>query len=486
MRLRPGARVAIIGAGPSGLTAAKHAIQAGFDVTVFEASEDLGGQWHTTAAHSGVWPGMRTNTSRAMTAFSDFAAPTEYPLHPAAEQIHTYLRTYAEHFDVTDRVRLHAPVGHVSPIGEVDGERFDGVVVASGRFRKPRIASGLGAFRGDVVHSFNYPGAAPYRNRRTLVYGNGISGLEIASDLAAVTSVISAFRKPRYVIQKVVDGVPSDWQWYTAFGALERRLLPREEWSRTVRDRVLRVAGNPAAFGAPEPHGDILTAGLSLCQDYLAQVADGSIVCRPAIAAIDDRTVTFIDGSSETVDAIVCATGYDLDIPYLSEDVWDVLGADLALYQRTWHPDLPGFGFIGQFLAQGPYFPLLELQARWIVATWAGDVAPPDETQMRVTILEPRPPLDAHNALAMTLADELGVAPDLLARPELTEALLFGPLLPPRYRLNGPDASGNATEWFTAQLATSPRVPLDPADVAMLRRFGLAPAADIVTRSALV
>jgi dimethylaniline monooxygenase (N-oxide forming) len=486
VRLRPGARVAIIGAGPSGLTAAKHAIEAGFDVTVFEASEDLGGQWHTTAAHSGVWPGMRTNTSRAMTAFSDFAAPAEYPLHPAAEQIHTYLRTYAEHFGVTDRVRLHTPVSHVSPIGEVDGERFDGVVVASGRFRKSRLAPGLDAFRGDAVHAFNYPGAGPYRDRRTLVYGNGISGLEIASDLAAVTSVISAFRKPRYVIQKVVDGVSSDWQWYTAFGALERRLLPREEWSRTVRDRVLRVAGNPAAFGAPEPHGDILTAGLSLCQDYLAQVADGSIVCRPAIAAIDERTVTFIDGSSETVDAIVCATGYDLDIPYLPEDVWAVLGADLALYQRTLHPDLPGFGFIGQFLAQGPYFPLLELQARWIVATWAGDVPPPDETQMRVTIAEPRPPLDAHNALAMTLADELGVAPDLLARPDLTEALLFGPLLPPRYRLNGPGASDNAAEWFTAQLAASPRAPVDPADVAVLRRFGLAPAADIVMRSALV
>jgi dimethylaniline monooxygenase (N-oxide forming) len=105
---------------------------------------------------------------------------------------------------------------------------------------------------------------------------------------------------------------------------------------------------------------------------------------------------------------------------------------------------------------------------------------------MRVTIDEPRQPLDAHNALAMTLADELGVAPDLLAHPELTEALLFGPLLPPRYRLNGPGASSNATEWFTAQLAASPRAPVDPADVEALRRFGLAPAADIVTRSALV
>jgi dimethylaniline monooxygenase (N-oxide forming) len=486
VRLRPGARVAVVGAGPSGLTAAKHALQAGFDVTVFEASDDLGGQWHTTAAHSGVWPGMRTNTSRAMTAFSDFAAPAEYPLHPAAEQIHAYLHAYAAHFDVTDRIRLHTRVCRVSSARAVDGEPFDGVIVASGRFRKPRLAPGLDAFRGEVIHAFDYPGAGPYRNRRTLVYGNGISGLEIASDLAAVTPVISAFRKPRYVIQKVVDGVSSDWQWYTAFGALERRLLSREEWSRRVRDRVLRVAGNPAAFGAPEPHGDILTAGLSLCQDYLVQVAEGSIVCRPAIAAIDDRTVTFIDGSSETVDAIVCATGYDVDIPYLHEDVWAVLGADLALYQRTLHPDLPGFGVIGQFLAQGPYLPLLELQARWIVATWAGDVAPPDEAHMRRTIAEPRPPLDAHNALATTLADELGVAPDLLARPELTEALLFGPLLPSRYRLNGPGASSDAAQWFTAQLAASPRVPVDPTDLEALRGFGLAHAADIVTRTALV
>jgi cation diffusion facilitator CzcD-associated flavoprotein CzcO len=483
--VRRGARVAVVGAGPGGLTAAKHALQAGFDVTVFEASDDLGGQWHTTAAHSGVWPGMHTNTSRAMTAFSDFPAPAEYSLHPAAEQIHAYLRAYAEHFGVTDRIRLDSRVCRVSPARAVDGERFEGVIVASGRFRKPRLPAGLEAFGGDVIHAFDYPGAGPYRNRRTLVYGNGISGLEIASDLAAVTAVVSAFRKPRYVIQKVVDGVSSDWQWYTAFGALERRLLTREEWSHTVRDRVLRVAGNPAAFGAPEPHGDILTAGLSLCQDYLAQVADGSIVCRPAIAAIDDRTVTFSDGSSETVDAIVCATGYDIDIPYLHEDIWAVLGADLALYQRTLHPDLPGFGVIGQFLAQGPYFPLLELQARWIVGTWTGDVASPDEAHMRRMIAEPRPPLDAHNALATTLADELGAAPDLHARPELTEALLFGPLLPPRYRLDGPGASSDATEWFTAQLAASPRSPVDPADVEALRRFGLARAADIVTRSAL-
>ena len=44
MRLRDGARIAVIGAGPSGLAAAKLALEAGFEVAVFEAGDALGGQ----------------------------------------------------------------------------------------------------------------------------------------------------------------------------------------------------------------------------------------------------------------------------------------------------------------------------------------------------------------------------------------------------------------------------------------------------------
>jgi dimethylaniline monooxygenase (N-oxide forming) len=472
VRLREGARVAIVGAGPSGIVAAKHALEAGFDVTVFEAGGALGGQWHTTGAHSGVWPGMHTNTSRAMTAFSDFPAPAEHPLHPAAEQIHAYLEDYARAFRVVEHIRFESEVEDVRSGWIVDGERFDAVVIASGRFRKPRLPRVVDAFRGEVIHAFSYAGAEPFRDRATLVYGNGISGLEIASDLAPHAPVISAFRKPRYVIQKRVDGVSSDWQWYTQFGAVERRLLPADEWSRRQRERIERVAGNPADFGALAPSDDLRVAGVSLCQDYLAQVRDGSVVCRPAIASVQGRTVTFTDGSTEAVSAIICATGYDVDIPYLSEDISRVLGPDLALYQRTFHPDLRGFGVIGQFLAQGPYFPLLELQARWIAAVWSGEVPLPDDALMRRAIAQPRPPLDAHNALALTLSEELGVAPEPLDWRELCEPLLFGPMLPPRYRLSGPGATPDAPHLFAQQLAASPRAPVDPADVDSLHRFG--------------
>ena len=50
-------------------------------------------------------------------------------------------------------------------------------------------------------------------------------------------------------------------------------------------------------------------AAFCSCQDYLVQVADGSIVCRPAIAGVDGHSVTFMDGSTHTIAAIVGATG---------------------------------------------------------------------------------------------------------------------------------------------------------------------------------
>lgn len=483
-RLGEGARIAVIGAGPGGLVAAKHALAAGFDVSVFEASDDLGGQWNTAAAHSGIWPGMRTNTSRAMTAFSDHPAPRTHELHPYAERIHDYLRSYSDAFGVSDRIRFAAPVSELQPAWRVDGEVFDGVIVASGRFRAPVRPTGLDGFTGEILHAFDYPGADHFRDRRVLVYGNGVSGHEIASDVATVTSVVSAYRKPRYVLQKRVDGVPSDWQWYTQIGALRRATMPPSAYGNLLRDRVLRVAGNPADFGAPEPDADFLVAGHSLGQHYLAQVQAGEIICRPAIVSAVGDHVTFADGSSESIDAIVCATGYRLDIPFLPRELWSVLGPDLRLHHRTMHPDLPGFGVIGQFALQGPYFPLLELQARWIVNTWSGAAPARDDRAARASVASPTPAIESHNVLAIALAEAAGVAPDVRAHPDLAEALLFGPMLPPRYRLDGPGSHPDAAAMFRDQLAGSPRAPVEPDDLAALPDVGYSELLPVISAAA--
>ncbi len=471
----------MIGAGPSGIAAAKYALEAGFEPSVFEASDRLGGQWDLAAEHSGVWPGMHTNTSRELTAFSDFPPPQQYPLHPSAEEICDYLAMYASAFGVTNRIRFNTRVSAVRPGWTVDGEPFDAVVVASGRFHTPRFPLVIADFAGELLHTYDYPGAEPFAGRAVLVYGNGVSGVEIASDLGARTRTISAFRKPRYVIQKVVDGVSSDWQWYTLFGALERRVLSSEEWAGRQRARVLRIAGHPADYGAPAPDDDLRIAGLSLAQGYLEQIREHEIVCKPGIARVDGRTVTFTDDTTAEVDAIVCATGYEPSTPYLREVFADDGWIDTELYQRTLHPDLPGLGVVGQFLAQGPYWPLLELQARWIMSSWSGASTLPSAARMRATIATRRPILESHNALALALSEEMGVAPDPVAWPELAEPLLFGPMLPARYRLSGPGARASAADDYARALATAPRAAVDPADVEALRSFGWGEAADHVS-----
>ena len=289
--------------------------------------------------------------------------------------------------------------------------------------------------------------------RRVLVYGNGVSGHEIASDVAMVTGVLSAYRKPRYVLQKNVAGVPSDWQWYTQIGAVRRKVMSPSSYGALLRERVLRVAGNPADFGAPEPSADFLTAGHSLSQDYLAQVKAATILPRPAIAAVRGREVSFTDGGRGHVDAIICASGYRLDIPYLSTDLSTLLGPELRLHHPTMHPDLPGLGVIGQFALQGPYFPLLELQARWIVNCWSGSGPAPDDPAARTDVASPPPPIDSHNMLAVALADAAGVAPDVRAHPELAEPLLFGPMLPPGIAWTGRVPAATQPQHFVPSSA---------------------------------
>ena len=106
----------------------------------------------------------------------------------------------------------------------------------------------------------------------------------------------------------------------------------------------------------------------------------------------------------------------------------------------------------------------------------------PGGPAMRRLTAEP-PPLDAHNALALTLSESLGVAPDPADWPRPCEPPLFGPVLPPRYRLSGPGGQPGAAARFARQPAASPRAPVDPDDVDELRRFGWAAAAARATGS---
>ena len=319
MRLREGARVAIIGAGPSGIMAAKHALEAGFDVTVFEAGGALGGQWrHDGAAQRRVAgdahehePGddgvLRLSRRRLSIRC----------IRPPSRCTRTSRTTPARSASSSHPLR-HAGRGGAARAGR------------STASRSTRSSSRPAASASRGSRAWSTRSAARRSTRSTIRAPNG-SGIAPRSSTATGSAVwrsrrtsrrthrsISAFRKPRYVIQKVVDGVSSDWQWYTLFGALERRMLPagrveppaaRAHPPRGGQPRRLRRAG---AERRPARRGRVAVSGLP------GAGARRQHRVPPGIASIEGRNVTFTDGSTAAVEVIICATGYDIDIPYLS------------------------------------------------------------------------------------------------------------------------------------------------------------------------
>jgi len=111
----------------------------------------------------------------------------------------------------------------------------------------------------------------------------------------------------------------------------------------------------------------------------------------------------------------------------------------------TFHPDLPGLAFVGMWDQSGGYFVPMELQARRIAYTWSGTTPAPSlaEQRSRVDACRARrgtPQKTRMNLAAFTFARAAGVEPHLKNWPQLHRALLFGPLAPSCFRLEGPDA----------------------------------------------
>ena len=465
----PERTVAVIGGGPAGLVAARFLKKHGFDPVVFEAAAAVGGQWNAGSPLSAVWPGMRTNTSRVLTAFSDLDHPAGTNVYPSQLDMMAYLQQYAEKAGLTPHLRLSSRVEGLdqgagagwivrSRRGESTvSELFSRVVVATGCCTAPDVPAiaGLSGFagRGGAIHSSQYKGAEPYRGQSVLVAGCSISALEIASELAASgAKVCIAMRRQRYVLQKLLAGVPTDHVAFTRFAAQAGRVLPPEAIAAGMKQMVVESCGSPGQFGAPRPDDNIFAAGLTQSQNYLALVAEGRIQPRPWIEAVDGRTVHFADRSSEAFDAVILGTGFKLTLPFVSETIAATLGLDgyhVDLHDHTLHPDLDGLGFIGLYPLVGPYFPVLELQARWLAHVWAGLRPMPSIETMQEGVSAARArrsgPRDVPmHALATLFASHAGVEPRPAAWPALERALWFGPLSPASFRLTGPDAELDA------------------------------------------
>lgn len=386
---RPARRVAVVGAGAGGLCAAKHLLQRGIDVTVFEMGSRVGGLWvyENDNRRSPAYASLHINSEAAVTSYEDFPFPPDTPLFPRHDQVRGYLEAYARAFGVDRRIRFNSRVTAVEAdednrwrvtLARGESEVFDAVVVAPGHQAKPAHPPFRDDFTGEYRHVHDYRVPEPYAGKRVLVVGTGNSAMDVAADLAGTASTVAVVaRSPVLIMPRMLFGVPTA----RVLAKLERRWMPwpLRRWLRELLATV--VHGRMERYGLTPPRKRTHPTGHPT---IMMHAGYGRVVFRPGVRSVHGQKVEFVDGRSEEFDVMLAATGYDVDLPFVSPDVVPVLGRRLDLYKRIFPPGRPNLYFVGYFnVSGGANIRMMDAQCRLVAAVFAGEVRLPDPETMR-------------------------------------------------------------------------------------------------------
>ncbi|KAI0753284.1 putative pyridine nucleotide-disulfide oxidoreductase [Daedaleopsis nitida] len=393
--------VCIIGAGPSGLVAAKTLLHASahapFRVTIFDSQRRIGGLWPTSPSDSGghIHPLMVANQSRHTVQFSDLAWEPDTPQFPKAWQVGQYLERYTRRWLSNAEIVLGKKVVRtekagagwdVTVSGDTGEERrsFDYLVLASGFFGQPvvreAIAQGAKAMDVPVVHSSGYRdlrsllGDGPKKGKKILVVGGQMSGVEIAATIAAQVSsarhtpdapavsdpeslnVHHLIQRPVWVFPlytspkanlKAPPFLPLDISSYN----LSNRPPPLSDKQGHISEEAAQTSHNvfqgilgtnqseySSLLGLANDEDRKKQPFMAVSEHYSDFVRDGLInVQKGKLESMDGSTAHTTSGTVEDVAAVVLATGFDAS-PRLSFLPPDVLS---ALHHDPSHLDLP-------------------------------------------------------------------------------------------------------------------------------------------------
>jgi putative flavoprotein involved in K+ transport len=221
------------------------------------------------------------------------------------------------------------------------------VVIATGQYRFPMLPKweGRGAYRGTFVHSSRYTTAGPYVGKRVLVVGAGNSGTEIATDLAenGAGFVAISIRTPPPIVPRDPFGMP-----------IQRTGILLSFLPSAISDRLGRLTSRVVL-------GDLTRHGLQTSKwfpfsakrvpvidvGFVKALKQGLVQVRPALDRLNATGAVFEDGSSESFDAIIAATGFSTGLNELLEagGVLDDSGEPIALSGEP--TGRPGMFFMG-------------------------------------------------------------------------------------------------------------------------------------------
>ncbi|NXK91062.1 FMO1 monooxygenase, partial [Formicarius rufipectus] len=486
-----GMRVAVVGAGVSGLAATKCCLDEGLEPTCFEQSQDIGGLWryteHIEAGRPSLYPSVISNTSKEMSAFSDFPCPEDFPVFLPNARFLDYLRRYAEHFGLREHIRFRTTVvsirkhpdfattGQWHVVTEADGKEvshvFDAVMVCSGNFSKPSLPlhcfSGIERFQGQYFHSRQYKHPDVFQGKRVLVVGMGNSGVDIAVEASRVASKVTVCTsRGAWLVRRVFDhGYPWDMVFNTRLMSLIRNNLPGP-LSRALLNYKVNQQFNHENYGLQPEKRYFLPV---LNDDLPSYILTGRITIKPGVKEFKENTVVFHNcPEEEPIDIVVFCTGYEVSFPFLEESVVKVENKHASLYKYVFpaHLQKHTLAVLGLIRSLGGILPMTEMQARWVTRVFKGRRAKGSLPGFGLSFDEV---LKTEYVVYMdTLASFIGAKPSvlrLLCRdPWLAFIIFFGPCTPYQYRLGGPGQWEGArqailTQWDRTLKPTRTRVP---------------------------
>jgi hypothetical protein len=347
-----GSRVCVIGAGPAGLATGRALARLGIEYDQFDRHGDVGGIWDLDNPGTPMYESAHFISSRRTSGFFDHPMPETYPDYPSHRQILAYTRGFADAFGLRKPIRFNTAVTAVEQVGgdwEVtldDGSThvYQAVVCSTGTTWRPRIPQHPGRLDGEVRHSNTFRDPAEFRGKRVLIVGLGNSGADIACDAAAnADAAFVSVRRGYHVIPKHIFGIPVD-----EFGERGPQLPTKLE--RPALTALLRVVqGDLSRLGLPRPDHKLFESHPLLNSQLVHHLQHGDVAIKADVAALEGPRVRFVDGTTEEVDLVLYATGYDWSMPYLPDKYlsWGEGRPDLYLtaFSRTSH-NLFGVGYV--------------------------------------------------------------------------------------------------------------------------------------------
>jgi cation diffusion facilitator CzcD-associated flavoprotein CzcO len=385
------ARVCIIGAGPSGITAAKHLLQVEHtNFVIYEKKNQVGGIWvySSDTSQPSIYESAHLITSKLMSQYPDYPMPDDYPDYPSHKLLLKYFQGYAEHFGVVPYIEFETCVASAIKQSDEtweitldDGriETFDYLIVANGHHWNPRLPDYDGDFTGEFIHSNVYRTPIPYRGKRVLVVGGGNSACDIAVDIgrhAEFTAI--SWRRGYYVVPKFMFGVPPD-----EFNA-KTRWIPTWIHKRLNFLTWYLLTGGNKKHGLPVPEHSLTESHPVINSNLLYHIRHGDIHPRPDIQHFEGQMVYFTDGRAEEYDTVIVSTGYQITFPFFEDSFIDYANSDVDLYLRIFHANHPSLMFMGLIQAQGCLWTLVDVQAQLVAKYIMGNYQVPDDMEAEI------------------------------------------------------------------------------------------------------